>query len=179
MNKLKTLIAISIFTVIFIACNQASNKIANGGHNEPTVINSASNVVLKDAKINAAFKNYLSLKNALVASNVEDARKAAAELNKSLSQIEGCTNTASIAKNISASSDIAEQRKDFTPLSSDFIALLKHADVEKGTMYVQYCPMANSGKGSYWMASGKDIKNPYYGDEMLNCGEVKETITRK
>jgi hypothetical protein len=36
--------------------------------------------------------------------------------------------------------------------------------------------MAKNGDGAYWLASEKEIKNPYYGDDMLNCGEVKEEI---
>ena len=88
-------------------------------------------------------------------------------------------NTADIAKNIAGYSDLSAQRKDFTVLNADFIALLKHADVEEGTVFVQYCPMANAGKGGYWMASNDEIRNPYYGDEMLNCGEVKETFSKK
>jgi hypothetical protein len=36
--------------------------------------------------------------------------------------------------------------------------------------------MANDGNGGYWLSSEPQIKNPYYGDEMLECGEVKEEI---
>ena len=97
----------------------------------------------------------------------------------SLAKIDGCDNTASLAKKIAVSSNIEEQRKNFIPLSSDLIALLKHTDIEQGTMYVQYCPMANSGEGAYWISGNQEIKNPYYGEKMLNCGEVKESITKK
>jgi hypothetical protein len=47
-----------------------------------------------------------------------------------------------------------------------------------GSIYVQYCPMANEGKGGYWLSSQEEIMNPYYGDDMLHCGEVKETIAK-
>lgn len=34
-----------------------------------------------------------------------------------------------------------------------------------------YCPMVPGGGGD-WMQPGGDLKNPYWGSEMLNCGEV-------
>ena len=57
--------------------------------------------------------------------------------------------------------------------------MFKKVEISSGSMFVQYCPMANDGDGGYWLASETEIRNPYYGDEMLNCGEVKETITKK
>ena len=36
--------------------------------------------------------------------------------------------------------------------------------------------MANEGNGGYWLAAEQEVRNPYYGDEMLACGEVKRTI---
>jgi hypothetical protein len=53
---------------------------------------------------------------------------------------------------------------------------MKHTKIDSGSIFVQYCPMANDGDGGYWMASSNEIRNPYYGDEMLNCGEVKEEL---
>jgi hypothetical protein len=45
-----------------------------------------------------------------------------------------------------------------------------------GEIYKQYCPMAFEGKGDYWYSNSKDIFNPYYGNKMLKCGRVQETI---
>lgn len=182
MNKLKLLLAISFSSAVLIACNQnqSSNNVAV--NTDSVNVNPAASdvkIVLKNDTINEAYKYYISLKNALVASNVGNAQKAASGLGETLNKIKGCQNTADIAKQIASSSDLTSQRKDFTPLSADFIALLKHADVEEGTIFVQYCPMANSGKGGYWMASNEEVRNPYYGDEMLNCGEVKEKFSKK
>jgi Cu(I)/Ag(I) efflux system membrane fusion protein len=122
------------------------------------------------------FDGYIALKNALVATKFEDAKKVAADLSKSLKAREGCENTALIADRISAAKDIAAQRKDFTALSSDVIALFRHADLKKGVIYVQHCPMANDGNGGDWLANEQKIQNPYYGDEMMECGAVVEEI---
>jgi membrane fusion protein, copper/silver efflux system len=40
-------------------------------------------------------------------------------------------------------------------------------------MYLQFCPMAFDNKGGFWISSEKEIRNPYFGDIMLKCGEVK------
>lgn len=35
---------------------------------------------------------------------------------------------------------------------------------------------APNGKGAYWLSESEEIKNPYYGEVMLTCGETKEVI---
>jgi hypothetical protein len=136
----------------------------------------ASGAELSDPVEQAIFDGYIALKNALVAAKLEDAKKVADDLSKSLKAREGCENTALIADRISAAKDIAAQRKEFTALSSDVIALFKHADLKKGVIYVQHCPMANEGNGGDWLSSEQKIQNPYYGDEMMECGAVVEEI---
>jgi hypothetical protein len=34
--------------------------------------------------------------------------------------------------------------------------------------------MADEGKGAIWISELKDIKNPYFGSEMLTCGSVRK-----
>ena len=179
MKYLKIIIYVSCASFLFMACNQPTNNKVDGQDSVKANIETNVKVVLKNEDVNRSFKEYTLLKDALVLSNVGNAQQAASALSESLTKIDGCDQTASLAKKIAVSSDIEEQRKNFVPLSSDLIALLKHTDIEQGTMYVQYCPMANSGEGAYWITGNQEIKNPYYGDKMLNCGEVKESITKK
>ncbi len=42
-----------------------------------------------------------------------------------------------------------------------------------GTIYQAYCPMANDSKGGDWWQRSEKIANPYFGEEMLFCGEIK------
>jgi hypothetical protein len=44
------------------------------------------------------------------------------------------------------------------------------------TVYYQFCPMMNDGNGAYWLSETRDIRNPYYGESMLTCGETVETL---
>jgi len=36
--------------------------------------------------------------------------------------------------------------------------------------------MFNNGKGANWLSKEPAIQNPYYGNKMLTCGSVTETI---
>lgn len=130
----------------------------------------------KDNKIKNIYSSYIELKNNLVNTNFAAAKKSANTLSAQLKIYNGCENTALTAANIENSTDIAEQRKQFTILNTDIIALFKHADLKEGIIYVQHCPMANNGDGADWLSSEKKIQNPYYGSEMMECGSVVEQI---
>ena len=160
-----------------ISCTNTDQKVA-GNSDTISKIEVADNngVELKDNKVQAIYDGYISLKNALVNTKFEDAQKAASVLKLALADYKGCENTALIAGKIATAKDIAAQRKEFTSLSADVIALFKHADLKKGSIFVQHCPMANNGDGGDWLAAEKKIQNPYYGDEMMDCGRVLEEI---
>ena len=79
-------------------------------------------------------------------------------------------------KTISSEADISKQRIAFAAFNDSFYASLKAFGLQHGTVYYQYCPMANGDKGAYWLSDIEEIKNPYFGDEMLKCGETRETL---
>jgi hypothetical protein len=177
---MKKYVGIAILST-FIACTNAEKKAdqkADAIAKTDSVANNID-VELADPKIENIYKGYINLKNALVNSNAAAAHQSAADLSVSLKAYEGCENTALIADKIAGSEDLKVQRKEFTALSSDVIAMFKHADLKKGNIYVQHCPMANNGDGGDWLSSEQKIRNPYYGDEMLECGAVLEKITVK
>lgn len=177
---MKTYIGIVILSAL-VGCSNAAKKVDSSADKtvatEKSVVSSA--IQLSDPKIENIYSGYISLKNMLVAGNAAGAHLSAADLSKSLSAFSGCENTALIADKIAGSEDIKIQRKEFTSLSSDVIALFKHVDLKKGTIYIQHCPMANNGDGGDWLSSEKKINNPYYGKDMLECGGVVEEIKPK
>lgn len=130
----------------------------------------------KDGKLGTAYEHYIRLKDALVASNAQDAKKAAGELQKSLTEVNDGKKVAAEAAKVAASTDLDEQRKAFSSLSTEMKTLLKDGKLTSGSLYVAYCPMANNNEGAFWLSNEKQIKNPYFGDAMLTCGSVKETI---
>ena len=179
MKAIKSLFAASFLGILFSGCSQSNSSHENESAKTDSVEVVQPAAVFKDENLNLVYLNYIDLKNALVLSKSDQAQAFATKLANALLKIDGCENTAGLAKHLAGSTDLVVQRKDFTTISSDIIALMKHADISSGKMYVQYCPMANSGKGGFWLASENKINNPYYGDDMLNCGEVKETFEKK
>lgn len=178
-NTMKRIFGIAILATL-MACGQADKKSSEA--QDSTAKDSTTqktSATIKDEKVNVIFSKYEILKDALVKSDSSSAQKAAGDLQTHLATYKGCELTAEVANKIAATTNLATQRKEFTVLSSDLIALLKSADVAEGTIYVQHCPMANKGDGGDWLSSAKEIRNPYYGDEMLECGRVAEEIKAK
>ncbi|WP_316766315.1 DUF3347 domain-containing protein [Pedobacter frigiditerrae] len=167
--------------ILLMACNSADKKTAEGKDttNHKTEVIATVAPDFKDVKLQNIYTSYISLKNALVSSKQDEAKVAAKALGAELKNYTGCENTAITANKIEAAKDIVEQRKEFTSLSSDVIAMFKHAELTKGAIFVQHCPMANKGEGGDWLASEKKIQNPYYGSEMMECGAVIEEIKAK
>jgi len=178
-NTMKKIFGIAIITVL-MACNQSEKKTTENKDSVKTdSVSVKSGVTIKDEKKSVIFAQYVELKNALVKSDAAVAQKTAEALKNSLAAYEGCELTAEVAGKIAGTNNLVTQRKDFKVLSADLIALVKNAEIEKGTIYVQHCPMANKGDGGDWLSTEKEVKNPYYGNEMLECGKVVEEIKSK
>ncbi|SDP79060.1 Protein of unknown function [Mucilaginibacter sp. OK268] len=161
--------------VALAACKQ-TNKPA-----EVTAIKSDSTktIVAKVADTsNTAdvFNNYIGLKNQFLKSNMKGIKSTATMLEDKLAGIKGCTETATLAHQIATGDDIKAQRDAFLILSKDVIGLIKGAKFKSAPIYVDFCPMADNGKGGYWLSVNKAIENPYFPEHMKTCGQVKEQI---
>jgi hypothetical protein len=152
-------------------------SIAQHDHNKHT--ESATQTappVFKDVNVGKAYGLYIQLKDALVASKQDEAKKISGELQKSLLVISAGKAAASEAASIAYASTLDEQRKVFATLSKEMSTLVKANTLTSGQLYLEFCPMANDNEGAYWLSNEKEIKNPYFGQAMLKCGVVKETI---
>ncbi|WP_315815210.1 DUF3347 domain-containing protein [Paraflavitalea speifideaquila] len=70
---------------------------------------------------------------------------------------------------------IKHQREHFEKMSKDVYELIIGFGAGK-PVYKTFCPMAFDNKGAYWISTAAAVKNPYFGKEMLTCGEVQEAI---
>ena len=172
-SLLKNVAAIGILSAL-IACTQSAPKSSTS---EQAVVQSTTDSIqLKDTQQDEVLKQYFSLKDALVASNASNAQKEATTLTTSLKASPAFAKSVLMSDSIAKTNDLAKQRSTFTNLSNKLIAQFSKTSLLKGTFYMQFCPMANEGNGGYWLAAEQEVRNPYYGDEMLNCGEVKKTF---
>jgi hypothetical protein len=71
--------------------------------------------------------------------------------------------------------NIAHQREHFVMLSKDIYDLVKTFGAGQ-VLYKDFDPMADNGKGAFWLSETKEIKNPYMGKAMLTSGSIKEEI---
>ncbi|MCA0398841.1 MAG: DUF3347 domain-containing protein [Bacteroidetes bacterium] len=155
---------------------QEKDTAKHEGHDMSDKSSSTGKLSVKDDKLNAVYQHYIHLTTALINGNAAEAKIASNAIEVGIKEVPGGESIAANAAKITTASDIEAQRAAYSPLSNDFIALVKKSGVAGGELYVDYCPMALNDKGAYWLSANKEIRNPYFGDKMMNCGEVKETI---
>ena len=139
-------------------------------------------------QLTAFVQSYLPIKDALVKTDADATQKTISPAKASLAKVdmkllEGKAHDIwmellrpmqSSLDKITQTSDVEEQRKHFETLSDNLIEAVEYFGVVENTIYRQYCPMAFKDQGAYWLSSEKEIRNPYFGDMMLTCGEVRE-----
>lgn len=176
-----------VFTVD--ASAQLHGKKSMMNHKKALLISFEIPSVFKN-QLQTAYDSYIDLKNELIKANVDSVRKESEKLSENLSKVDENLLSNKEAyeqwlllvkelkktnKTISSSSKIKEQRKEFIRLSELFIEAVQVFSINEVT-YKQYCPMANKDNGAYWLSKESKVLNPYYGEMMLKCGEVKQII---
>jgi hypothetical protein len=170
--------------VIIISCgNDNKTETSHENHDQTTTAtNDAATqpaaVRLQDDQLNAVYQHYIHLSTALANSDVAEAKAASNAIEAGARDLEGGGTIASSAAKITNASGIEAQRAAYEDLSNAMISKVKSSGVSNGEVYVQYCPMAFDDKGASWLSSNKEIRNPYFGNKMLTCGETKETIKK-
>lgn len=136
------------------------------------------------------FNQYIEVKNALVETDYKKTNQLASTLQQKIKKLDmtelhdeahdlwmGKSKLLdeAIARIIDAS-DIDKQRASFKPLSEHLAIIVEAFGLNDINVYKDYCPMALNDKGAIWLSETEEIKNPYFGDKMLKCGEVKKVI---
>jgi len=166
--------------------NNASNK-----ESDHTNMNERLKVSAKfQEQLKAVFYEYINLKDALVKEDSKSTSANATTLLNKLNKVDMkllSDNKAhnywmslekeikSSATSISETSDIESQRDHFKHLSSHLINAVQLFGVNE-KIYVEFCPMADNNNGAYWLSKEEQVINPYFGEAMLTCGEVKQVI---
>lgn len=136
------------------------------------------------------FKSYLIMKDAFVASDAALVSESANDVSRTIKAVDmgllkgdphmtWMEQLETLEKSITSIgnlSDIEKQRIEFAPFNLTFYKSLKTFGLSNVTAYYQFCPMALDNTGAYWFSDSSEIRNPYFGDAMLECGEVIETI---
>lgn len=189
-----------IITVVILAVlGFAAYKIWGGSGNKPAgekqkPLTIAENTGAFNQSFQKLLQSYYAVKDALVASDDAKASTAALELVRAaeglkLDEIQGDTSgaiksTAQVdvgtiigsAKALAGEKDLAAKRTEFKVIADALYSLFRIVKYSGQKIYWQYCPMAFNNQGANWVSSEKEIKNPYFGSEMLNCGEVVDSL---
>lgn len=176
--------AAALAAVFFLAACNAANQSSEEKHDsayhqeesQPAKFSLSEEPKTQNEALNALYPHYLALQDALVNEDMTKAKEAALLIEEASKNIAEANVLQSTASQILAAESIAMQRDAFAPMSNALITLIKSNGVSEGVFYVAHCPMAFNDKGANWVSPSKDIKNPYFGNKMLTCGRVDETL---
>lgn len=178
---MKTIISPLIMTglaLLLSACNSSTPpaKKQQSSKDSLQVHATKINPHLKDDQLNALYQQYSHLTTALTDGNLSEAKIAALAIEAGTEKMKHSRTLTSSASKIAAATDIESQRQLFATLSNDFIGLLKKTGLDRGQLYIAHCPMAMNDQGALWLSNTPEIRNPYFGESMLNCGTIEETL---
>ncbi|MGB6150569.1 MAG: efflux RND transporter periplasmic adaptor subunit [Pricia sp.] len=77
---------------------------------------------------------------------------------------------------IAESDTIEKQRDHFVILNRNMVPMVMNIEEMDPEIFIQKCPMANNNNGAFWISADEEIRNPYYGEQMMTCGSIIETI---
>lgn len=129
----------------------------------------------KDKKVSPADElvdGYLAAQTALAGDNTNGVTDAAKRMEKAADALAGTDKAlaASVktqAQAVGAAKDLAAARTAFKTLSSSVVDFVQKHYKGSRALGIYNCAMA----GGRWVQEGEEARNPYYGSEMLTCGE--------
>lgn len=110
---------------------------------------------------------YLEIQTTLAKDSIEGVKEKIPQLVRTLSAL-GQKQASLAAKQMEGSKSIAEYRDRFQKVSELLLPWMKKHKIPG--LILAYCPM----KKAYWLQAKGDLRNPYYGAEMLECGVEEE-----
>jgi membrane fusion protein, copper/silver efflux system len=141
-------------------------------------------------QLDGATDAYLSLQQALAHSSLDKARAAVRAMSKALAGTDMTLLKEPFHKEwmrllagLRGALERAGKADDLEPLRSEFLALslllietFETLGPSREPLYRAHCPMAFDDRGGDWITDEPKIENPYFGDAMFTCGEIKGRI---
>ncbi|WP_028298271.1 DUF3347 domain-containing protein [Olivibacter sitiensis] len=173
-----------IIVICFLAFISCQGKTENNHESEQQITSPTTRtekettVLFDDDRLNDILSQYFILRDALTENDIQQARIAALLLQEASKNYPQMTNFHQKSVSLIGKDNIDDQRIIFHDLSKELVRLLQEQKLTpiQGALYIAHCPMAFDDAGAYWISTGKTIVNPYFGEEMLNCGNITRTI---
>src|SRR5229473_2534141 len=122
--------------------------------------------------IKSVLDHYLKIQGELAKDSIKGVDEGAAAISKAVKGDEMKMLSPDVAKQadtLAQTKDLKAARAAFKPLSASLVKYLADNNAGVGTYHEAYCPMVKAS----WLQTGKAIKNPYMGKQMLGCGDLK------
>jgi len=143
-----------------------------------------------DDHLSTLISEYMDFKNALVADDFEKAQKHISNFTKEVKSNEEMNEhkehqkmheshhakMLSVVETASSAKNIEELRNSLEGITMELVKAVENQGYDKSALYVQFCPMANNGKGANWLSKSEEIANPYFGQKMHKCGSTVKPI---
>jgi hypothetical protein len=187
-------IAVSIAIAVFVIFKVVNRGDKQEDKTKPAPVAMGQNSSSFNNAFTKLLGDYYTLKDAFVSSDTAKANAAAAALQKSAADLEKEEIEGDSTKMIKATvqtytstinssgdalrkePDIEAKRREFEVVTDALYTLTRTVRYDGQVVYYQYCPMAFNNKGAYWLSKETRIMNPYFGDKMLHCGEVADSL---
>ncbi len=147
--------------------------VKKGDLNETT---SKVDVAFENEKFTEIYNAYLDVKASLVNTDNDASALATRTFFMLLKGNDAYTAIHKATIPFTGATTVKERREIFEKVSMAMEAQITKEKIISGAIYKQYCPMAFNGKGAYWLSNSNEVRNPYFGDQMLKCGVVDKEI---
>ncbi len=122
--------------------------------------------------VKSVLDHYLKIQELLTKDSTKGVDEHAAAISKAVKGDEMKMLSPGVAKQadtLAQAKDLKAARDAFNPLSASLVKYLADHKAGQGTYHEAYCPMVKAS----WLQTGKAIRNPYMGKQMLSCGELR------
>lgn len=188
------LLAVAVLLVVVVACffilSEKQEQLPP--KDQPLVVNELSDPF--NQSFSQLLLSYFEIKNGLVEGDSARANAGAARLRVAsdslrVNDIAGDSTGAirELAKSYASSlnsaaaalvrdSTLSLKRKQFEVMTDIVWNLTRVVRYKGSKVYYQHCPMAFDNKGAYWVSESPQIRNPYFGHQMLECGTLEDSL---
>ena len=184
---------ITASAILLSACNNNADKAKDNPETQHDMENKNHmdhNQTENTSVFGEVFAHYQHLTFALSNDDAQEAASGAKAISEAMAKVDKSGFTAEQTKMfadleadiqehtehiVDNTKNIAHQREHLVGLSEDLYDIAKTFGAGK-TYYKTFCPMYNNNQGAFWLSDSKEIRNPYFGSEMLTCGEIQEEI---
>ncbi len=186
--KLFSVLAIAFFTACGGSNTSVETETARGTvESKPSTGVASGNFGIS---LKGIYEQYLQMKTIFVEADTMKTAPMAKEFLKNLEKVETAGLSEEESKlwlrdsgkmagglnTIISEKDLEKQREGFSVVSEGMYSSLSTFGIKGLTIYQQHCPMAFENQGANWLSDKEVVENPYFGDKMMECGEVTHII---